>query len=347
MSVWSDSSMMDYMSHLDLPFLVADGDPCLLHADLEAGPVKPCLRPHQFGGNGESELSYQCPCINLLGSCNVEDAFTGLEWMAQKVNLFDTLNEDENDNDSTSSEDLLAVLDSSCGLLGELPFDPLPTKQVADLDLSLDLESVPNSPGGVDKLAPAVVPDCIFFSDDSFHLEEGKIVVSDFEEKPDLFLLQSTILQDSCTEIDEGPILDSDSGVGSSPPHSPVESLDRSVSERSLEDKSILNDYGPARSKPYDRPGAKTVANSPKVKSNCSEPKSAEKKLKKMEQNKSAATRYRQKKRDEQGAISEECSSLERKNKALQEKTDSLTKEIQYLKGLIEEVRKSKSAKSV
>lgn len=336
---------MDYMSHLDLPFLTADGDPCLLHADLEAGPVKPCLRPHPFGGNEESELSYQCPCIDPLGACNVEDAFNGLDWMVRKVNLFDTPNEDE--IGSASSEDLLAVLDNSCGLLGELPFDPLPTKQVADLDLSLDLESVPNSPGGVDQLAPAVVPDCIFFSD-SFHLEEEKIIdISDFEEKPDLFLLQSTILQDSCTEIDEGPILDSDSGIGSSPPHSPVESLDRSVSERSPEAKSILNDYSPARSKPYDRPGAKTVANSPKVKGNCSEPKSVEKKLKKMEQNKSAATRYRQKKREEQDAISEECSSLEKKNKTLQEKADSLTKEIQYLKGLIEEVWKGKSAKSV
>ncbi|XP_078286967.1 cyclic AMP-dependent transcription factor ATF-4-like [Rhinoraja longicauda] len=323
MSVWSDSSMMDYMSHLDLPFLMADEDPCF-HTDLEAGPVKPCLRPHQFGGNEESELSYQCPCIDSLGTCNVGDAFTGLDWMVQKVNFFDT------------SSDLLAVLDSSCGLLGELPFDPLSTKQVADLDL----ESVPNSPGGLDQLAHAV-PDCIFPDD----MEVEKVI--NVEEKPDLFLLPSSILQDSCTEIDEGPILDSDSGVGSSPPHSPVESLDRNVSERSPEAMSVLNDYSPARSKPYDRPGVQTVGNSPKFKSNCSELKSVEKKLKKMEQNKSAATRYRQKKRDEHGAISTECSLLEKKNKTLHEKADLLTKEIQYLKGLIEEVWKGKSKKSL
>ncbi|XP_051899061.1 cyclic AMP-dependent transcription factor ATF-4-like [Pristis pectinata] len=348
MSVWSDSPfsslMEDCMSYLDSPFLMADGDPCLLHVDSEAGPVKSCLRPHQFGGNEESEVSSQCPCIDPLDTNNVEDAFTGLDWMVEKVDFFDTLNEDE--NGCHSPEDLLAVL-NSCDLLEELPFEPLPAKQVVDLGLSLDLGSFPNSPKGLDQLAPGtptVVPESIFFPDNSFHLEVEKVIdSSDVEEKPDVALFQSSTLQDSCKEMDEGPILDSDSGLGSSPPHSPVESLDRSVSERSPEARSLLNDFSPVRSKPYDRPGTETVGSSPKVKGNCMEPKSMEKKLKKMEQNKSAATRYRQKKRAEQGAIVAECSLLEEKNKTLQEKADSLTKEIQYLKGLIEEVRKAKS----
>lgn len=70
--------------------------------------------------------------------------------------------------------------------------------------------------------------------------------------------------------------------------------------------------------------------------------KKIDKKLKKMEQNKTAATRYRQKKRAEQEALSGECRDLEQKNQALKEKADSLSKEIQYLKDLIEEVRKAK-----
>ncbi|XP_069763937.1 cyclic AMP-dependent transcription factor ATF-4-like [Narcine bancroftii] len=342
MSVLSDSPisslMEDYMSYLDSPFLMADEDPCLLHTGLEAGPVKPCLRSHQFGGNEESEVSSQCPCIDPMDTSNVEDAFTGLDWMVEKVDLFDTLNEDE--NGCLTPDDLLAALGSSCDLLVELPFDPLPAKEGVDFGLSLEL----SSSKGLDQLAPGtptVVPESIFFTD------EKLIDISVVEEKPDFALLQLSALQDPCEKIDEGPILDSDSGLGSSPPHSPVESLDRSVSERSPETKSFLNDFSPARSKPYDRPSVETEGSSSKVNCNSVEPKNMQKKLKKMEQNKSAATRYRQKKRAEQGAIAAEYSLLEEKNKTLREKADSLTKEIQYLKGLIEEVRRAKSTKSL
>ncbi|XP_077414792.1 activating transcription factor 4b [Vanacampus margaritifer] len=63
------------------------------------------------------------------------------------------------------------------------------------------------------------------------------------------------------------------------------------------------------------------------------------KKLKKMEQNKTAATRYRQKKRAEQDALSTDYSMLERKNVELKEKAESMAREIEYLKELMEEVR--------
>ncbi|XP_038639509.1 cyclic AMP-dependent transcription factor ATF-4-like [Scyliorhinus canicula] len=368
MSVSPDSFsslMEDFVSFLDSPFLTADGDPCLLHADLEeAGPVKSCLRPLPFGSDEESDVSSQCPCVDsLLDTDNiVGDAFTGLDWMLEKVDFFDTLMVDE--NGSPSSEELLAVLDmdSSRDLLEELPFDSLPAKpQVADLGLSLDLEPVPNSPPGSDQLAPGTptaTPESLTFSpDDLFHFGvEKEVSVSDAEG-----LLQSWPLQDSSREVDEGPLLDSDSGVGSSPPHSPVESPDRTVSERSPQNSgsslesvsegspqtsaSSPGDCSPTRPKPYDRPSADSVGSLSKVKVS-GEPRGTEKKLKKMEQNKSAATRYRQKKRAEHGAIVVECSVLEEKNKTLQEKADSLAKEIQYLKGLIEEVRKAKSSKN-
>ncbi|XP_067830684.1 cyclic AMP-dependent transcription factor ATF-4-like [Heptranchias perlo] len=371
MSVWPDSLlsslMEDFVSFLDSPFLTAEGDPCLLHADLEAGPVKSCLRPLQFGGNEESDVSSQSPCIYPLLDTddNVEDAFTGLDWM-EKVDLFDTLIEDEI---GSPSEELMAVLDSSSDLLEALPFDPLPAKpQISDPCLSFDLEPFPNSPLGSDQLAPGTptfAPESLNMSPEpSFHLEvEKEIIVSLGEEKPGLALLQSSPLQDSCKDRDDGPVLDSDSGLGTSPPHSPVqfpdtdsgldtspprspvESLDRSVSEGSPEaGGSSLVDFSPVRSKPYDRPSAENVGSLPKVKAVSGvEPRGIEKKLKKMEQNKSAATRYRQKKRAEYGAIVVECSLLEEKNKSLQETADSLMKEIQYLKGLMEEVRKAKS----
>ena len=69
------------------------------------------------------------------------------------------------------------------------------------------------------------------------------------------------------------------------------------------------------------------------------------KKLKKMEQNKTAATRYCQKKRAEPEALTGECKELEKENEALKEKADFLAKEIRYLKDLIEEVLKAREKK--
>lgn len=66
------------------------------------------------------------------------------------------------------------------------------------------------------------------------------------------------------------------------------------------------------------------------------------KKLKKMEQNKTAATRYRQKKKSEKEDLLKEYSLLERKNMELTEKADSMAREIAYLKELMEEVRQAR-----
>ncbi|XP_030649328.1 activating transcription factor 4b [Chanos chanos] len=67
-----------------------------------------------------------------------------------------------------------------------------------------------------------------------------------------------------------------------------------------------------------------------------------EKKLKKMEQNKTAATRYRQKKRAERESLLDECSVLEQRNRELTEKADSIAKEIQYLQELMAEVQRAR-----
>lgn len=70
-----------------------------------------------------------------------------------------------------------------------------------------------------------------------------------------------------------------------------------------------------------------------------------EKKQRKMEQNKTAATRYRLKKRAEQESLHTEYERLEERNRELVEKADSISKEIQYLKELMEEVRVAKQRK--
>ncbi|KAM9363443.1 LOW QUALITY PROTEIN: cyclic AMP-dependent transcription factor ATF-4 [Symphorus nematophorus] len=107
---------------------------------------------------------------------------------------------------------------------------------------------------------------------------------------------------------------------------------------------------GSSRTKPYSKPEP-TSASSPsaktsKVKSVSGAPKVVEKKLKKMEQNKTAATRYRQKKRVEQELLSTELQGLEKRNQELTEKAESISREIQYLKDLMEEVRKHRRGKT-
>ncbi|KAJ0051127.1 hypothetical protein NL108_014596 [Boleophthalmus pectinirostris] len=112
---------------------------------------------------------------------------------------------------------------------------------------------------------------------------------------------------------------DSDSGIESSPPHTPQS----------------------CRSKPYSRPQSDTKPSRP-----LKPVKTVEKKLKKMEQNKTAATRYRQKKRVEQEELNAERLLLEQKNQELSEKAQALSKEIQYLKDLMEEVRRHHQSKT-
>nr|XP_033501764.1 activating transcription factor 4b [Epinephelus lanceolatus] len=115
-----------------------------------------------------------------------------------------------------------------------------------------------------------------------------------------------------------------------------------------------------SRSRPYPEPAFKpsppsTSATSVKVKSlrgadgeeraSFKAPKA--KKLKKMEQNKTAATRYRQKKKAEQESLLEEHTHLERKNMELREKAESMAREIEYLKELMDEVRQARTKKGL
>jgi len=65
-----------------------------------------------------------------------------------------------------------------------------------------------------------------------------------------------------------------------------------------------------------------------------------DRKLKKKEQNKTAALRYRSKKREEKVVVYSEVEELEQKNAKLQARADDLTKEINYLKTLMEEIRR-------
>ncbi|XP_026540026.1 cyclic AMP-dependent transcription factor ATF-5 [Notechis scutatus] len=64
---------------------------------------------------------------------------------------------------------------------------------------------------------------------------------------------------------------------------------------------------------------------------------------KKRDQNKTAALRYRQRKRAEHEALGDECQALEAHNRELREKAESIEREIQYVKDLLIEVYKARS----
>ena len=73
--------------------------------------------------------------------------------------------------------------------------------------------------------------------------------------------------------------------------------------------------------------------------------KTPEQKQRKKAQNRTAATRYRIKKKDELKAMSDEADELEKKNKDLKGKVDGLKSEIDYLKNLMLDVIKARLAK--
>nr|AGT20520.1 activated transcription factor 4 [Clarias batrachus] len=294
------------------------------------------------------------------------DAFSGMEWMTEKIDLSDfdldsLIGSCDLDEPPSSPEELLASLESQMDLdLAPLPFPSASTPVPEELNLpsfSLDLQveaEIQPEPVSVEIKSEPVSPPPAPPSP-AFTLELGSevdISISDLEKTAPkasaenqtqsiVFSLSPAHIVVVLTPKEELSIFNSssdqsDSGVESvsgSPPRvqSPVPSP---------------KPAGASRTKPYSKPDPDAVIEvSGKVKTVSGKTKTVDKKLKKMEQNKTAATRYRQKKRVEQETLNAECMELEKRNNVLAEKADSISREIQYLKDLLEEVRSAKNRK--
>lgn len=218
---------------------------------------------------------------------------------------------------------------------------PSPPSPVFTLELASDID-LPETKKVAASLAATIIPDpssiqttspIVLSVPSSAHF----VMVLTNKNEPPLVSLPDQSIKSSPPSSDS----ESDSGIesiGSSPIHLHSPPPDSSPSA------------GSSRTKPYSKQEPK-VASSPavktlKVKSTSGAPRVVEKKLKKMEQNKTAATRYRQKKRFEQELLSTELQGLEKRNRELTEKADSINREIQYLKDLMEEVRKHRRGKT-
>lgn len=100
---------------------------------------------------------------------------------------------------------------------------------------------------------------------------------------------------------------------------------------------SVMSDVSSQLSSPVPspEPTPKRTKSKPRLK-NASP---IDRKARKRDQNKQAATRYRVKKREENQTLSSELKGLEDKNKALKDKVEGLSREIKYLKDLLIEVK--------
>ncbi|KFU83611.1 Cyclic AMP-dependent transcription factor ATF-4 [Chaetura pelagica] len=339
----------DSLSPFSQPCSVAEESLGLLDDYLE---VAEPLGSHGFSSDKAKAVSSNWLAVDSLGNTidsSQEDAFSGMEWMVEKMDLkefdFDALLGMEHLEATVSPDELMATLEDTCDLLFNPAIQEFHNKEpplITDL-----ITHLPESSIGADPMAPLaslwsfpLSPGSLTSTPDhSFSLELGSEVdVLEGERKQEgptfVVVITKSEKEEENHSDDSGICMSPDSYLGT-PQHSPTNSVG-SPNHQFPADASC----GAVRSKPYDHPAEKVV--SAKIKGE----KKIDKKLKKMEQNKTAATRYRQKKRAEQEALSGECRELEQKNQALKEKADSLSKEIQYLKDLIEEVRKAKGKRA-
>lgn len=282
-------------------------------------------------------------CLRVKSPSTDDDAFVGMEWMAEKIDLSELdldslIGSCSSDVLPNSPEVLLPSLDPPMDL------DPFPAatpgpSASAELVLEEDTGTVDTE---LEPLRPAVRPAPAEPSD---LLDEEQTAARPLVSPPPAGSVVVLVLADG-----EPPLLhrsvqvspsasewDSDSGIeslGSSPTR--VLSLPVAPAPAA----------GSSRTKPYARPQSAAAAVSKVKQGPPGAPKPVEKKLKKMEQNKTAATRYRHKKKIEQDLLSTELEELEKKNGELAERAESISREIKYLKDLMEEVRKHHRGKT-
>ena len=318
-------------------------------------------------------------------SLSADDEFAGMDWVTEKIDLseFDLdslIGSCSSDESPSSPEDILASLESHMNLeLGlslpsipalplELPLPvaaeakkmelgphqevvmkseppspvPLPTPPSPAYTLELgsevdvlDVEKtatpltatiIPDPSGSIQTTSPIVLS-----LPPSGHI----VVVLTNKDEPSLMSLP-----DQSSQISSSSDCDSDSGI---------ESVVSSPTRHPSPPPTPSLTAGSSRTKPYSKPepaDSSSPSAKTKVKSVSGAPKVVEKKIKKMEQNKTAATRYRQKKRVEQELLSTELEGLQKRNHELTEKAESISREIQYLKDLMEEVRKHRRGKT-
>lgn len=302
---------------------------------------------------------------SLIGSCSSDDSPSSPEDLLASLDSHMDLDLETFDTTIPAPPDGLE-LSLSLADIPPLPLElpPEATKPETAPDQEMDMKSEPPSP------TPSAAPT----SPQAYTLELGSEVdVLDAEKAatslppsggvqtttPIVLSIPTSHIVVVLTNKDEPPLVSlPDPSIKTSPPSSDceddsgIESVASSPPRLPSPPPTPSPAAGSSRTKPYSKPEPTSASSSspsakpPKVKSVSGAPKVVEKKLKKMEQNKTAATRYRQKKRVEQEHLNTEREELEKRNRELAEKAESISREIQYLKDLMEEVRKHRRGKT-
>ncbi|XP_040891934.1 cyclic AMP-dependent transcription factor ATF-4 isoform X2 [Toxotes jaculatrix] len=302
---------------------------------------------------------------SLIGSCSSDDSPSSPEDFLASLDSHMDLDLDSFDTTiptSHNSLDLGLSLPSIPSLPLELPAEAEKTEMAPDQEVAM--KSEPPSPAP--SLSPPSPADTLELGSEVDVLDAEKVAPSSTASTiPDPsrsiqttspIVLSLAPLVFLVTNKDESSLVSHpDQPIKSSSPSrdrdddSGIESLVGSPSRLPSPPPAPSPTADSSRTKPYSKPEPTTASPSAKVsrvKSASGAPKVVEKKLKKMEQNKTAATRYRQKKRVEQEKLNTECEELEKRNHELTEKAESISREIQYLKDLMEEVRKHRRGKA-
>lgn len=337
------------------------------------------LRNHMWSGF-EQELS-------ILMFVSAEKMLSDLDWMAERVDLVEFDLESligscsATEEAPSSPEDLLASLDCSMELDSlplPAPSTPMPTCPPSASSLNVHILT-PTLPATTLEPSVNTVEDPESYIEDKAVLSPPPCVPEPQEEleiisepaSPDLSSPVIECPSSPAYTLDLGSEVDvSESEVGPvvSSAVPPVQRVVLSLSPTRLvlvlapkkevthtaptatstaEVICVCAPQKPCRSRPY--PETRACPPSPSgsgVKARQTV-KSKGKKVKKMEQNKTAATRYRQKKKLEKEGLLEEHTILERKNVELKEKAESMAREIEYLKELMEEVRQTITKKGL
>ncbi|XP_037327989.2 cyclic AMP-dependent transcription factor ATF-4 [Pungitius pungitius] len=333
--------------------------PALPPLSFYSPPLSPSPPPSSFL---ETKAGADSPSLPWLGAGDLldaslgaddanDDAFAGMDWMSEKIDLsgfdLDSLM-GSCDECPSSPEDLLASLDSHVDLDVDSFNSPVSSPH-GGLDLGVPLPSLELAEVAPDQQEPP-----------AFALDLGSEVdVQDAEKTPphlsaaiipdpsEVLLTSSPIVLSLptsghfvvvLTNQEEPPLVSIPDPPAIASPSSDCDSDSGIESVGGSPARLQSPTAGSSRTKPYSKPEPSSTK-TPKGRSVSGAPK-VEKKLKKMEQNKTAATRYRQKRRVEQDLLNTECEELEKRNSELSDKADSISREIQYLKDLMEEVRK-------
>lgn len=272
-----------------------------------------------------------------------------LDWMesGSLEQFLEGMGADQNDTPATqevvmASESIVVIKDANVNhsVLHDLLTQPITIKQSPPVRVSQN-PVVPHDLSQIDILEESVQLaslQSVIASASSDVLEVPAEISFNSESS-----LNSTTSQDDLLDAGSVDLISSlsaeeiDSLLSGSEPSSPSSSSDGTDPDFSPE-QSDDEDFVPKSSSGGKQKGKKR-------RSGPYSTKTADRKDRKRDQNKNAAIRYRNKKREEAEHRAAEEENLSKRNKDLHDKVDQLNREIKYMKDLISEVCKAKGLK--